>query len=442
MKRAVLAVVALALPVAAAVAYWAWDETRSRTFRGSPTVEFVAKEPVRKKRPKKVARAEPWPTYGYDVARTHVASDFTLRPPFRKVWVSRPIHLLEFPPVVAEGRVYVAQQQRGRIYALDAETGKDVWKRNYRRCSASSPTVGKDVIYHSWMQGVPCPRYPRDVEGFIVALDADTGTERWRFRAGAIESSPLLVDGLLYFGSWDHRIYALDVRGRRPRLRWSYEADAEVNSSAAYANGTVYIGTDGGSLYAVDARTGRLRWRSHSFSSFGRREYFYATPTVAYGRVYIGNTDGTVYAYGARTGRLLWAQNAGSYVYTAAAVWRKTVYVGSYDGNLYAFDAATGDLRWRHDAPAAIHGAPTVMAGLVYFSTCGRCGSKGSRYAERGPNGTFAVDARTGKLVWRFSDGQYSPIVADGKRVYLTGRTRVYGLVPKTPRRPARARRR
>ena len=79
--------------------------------------------------------------------------------------------------------------------------------------------------------------------------------------------------------------------------------------------------------------------------------------------------------------------------------------------------------------PAAVHGAPTVMAGLVYFSTCGFCGQHGSRYAKRGPNGTFALDARTGKLVWTFPDGQYSPVVADEERVYLAGATRVYGLV-------------
>ena len=35
---------------------------------------------------------------------------------------------------------------------------------------------------------------------------------------------------------------------------------------------------------------------------------------------------------------------------------------------------------------------------------------------------TYALDARTGKLVWTFPDGQYSPLVADEERVYLVGR--------------------
>ena len=97
---------------------------------------------------------------------------------------------------------------------------------------------------------------------------------------------------------------------------------------------------------------------------------------------------------------------------------------------MYAFDAATGRLRWKYSSPGSIHGAPTVMGGLVYFSTCGTCGGRGSRYAKHGPRTTFALNARTGKRVWFFPDGHYSPIVGDDKRVYLTGDTRQYALVP------------
>jgi len=187
----------------------------------------------------------------------------------------------------------------------------------------------------------------------------------------------------------------------------------------------------------VNAKTGKLRWQAHAYSRFGRREEFYATPAVAYRRVYAGNADGTVYSFGAGTGHLLWAQPAGSYVYSAPAVWNRTVYAGSYEGNVYAFDAATGRLRWKYASPGSMHGAPTVLDGLIYYSTCGTCGSHGSRYAKRGPRSTFALNARTGKLVWTFPDGRYSPIVADRKRVYLVGSTSVYALVERAKRSPA-----
>ena len=121
-----------------------------------------------------------------------------------------------------------------------------------------------------------------------------------------------------------------------------------------------------------------------------------------------------MYAFGATTGNLLWASHAGTYVYTAPAVWDKTVFVGTYDGKFFALDAGHGRRRaGRATMPRSIHGAPTVMAGLVYFATCGSCGHDGRRYAKSGPRGTVALNARTGKLVWTFPDGQYSPVVAD-----------------------------
>ena len=99
----------------------------------------------------------------------------------------------------------------------------------------------------------------------------------------------------------DHKLHAVNIY--TGKARWTFTADGEINSSPAFVNGKVYFETDGGSVYALDARTGRLRWRAQALSRFGRREFFYATPTIAYS-VYIGNTDGTLYAFGASSGRL------------------------------------------------------------------------------------------------------------------------------------------
>jgi len=444
-RRVVLALVALLLLGAVAAGAWYYhDQTRTREKRGSSTVEFTPTTPVVKKRPKRSLETIPWPMYGYDPGRTRDPVQFHVRPPFRKIWTLRVGNIIEFPPVVGYGLLYV-NQFRGRLFAVNAATGKRQWRRRYLNCAAASPAIGKNILYVAYMQAYPCNRFPRTQPGFVAAILIRNRKGvllrktrvLWRFKTGAIESSPLLVDNVLYFGSWNHNVYALDVSVRtRPRLRWRFHADNEVNSSPAYGGGLVYFGSNSGSMYAVNARTGRLVWRSGSYSRFGRREQFYATPAVAYGRVYAGNTDGTVYAFGARTGHLLWASHVGTYVYTAPAIWNRKVYVGTYDGHFVALNAATGGTVWRHEAPAAIHGAPTVLSGVVYFSTCPTCGSHGSRHAKRGPRGTFGLNASTGRLVWRFSDGQYSPVVADSERIYVTGRTHVYGFEPVRKHKP------
>lgn len=439
MKKILLAAAIGLLAVVAAGAVWFIRETRSKEFLGSSTAEFhPQEEPARAKRPRKLVLREPWPTYGQDAARTHVSA-FAHRPPFRRLWTLPVGHYLEYPPVLAYGRLYLPQQ-RGVIRIVNPETGFVLWWKNYRRCSAASPTVAGGLVFYALMYPLPCRKRRQGArDGFVVALNAFTGKERWRFRAGAIESSLLTVNGLVYFGSWDRHVYA--VSARTGRLVWSYQVDDRITSSAAYANGTIFIGSDSGHLYALSARTGRLRWRAASFTRLGRREYFYATPSVAYGRVFIGNTDGIVYSYGATSGRMIWAERAGTYVYTSAAVWRKTVYVGTFDGWVVAFDAATGRTRWRYDAPGSIIGAPTVMGGLVYFSICGTCGPHAERRVEFGRPQTFALDARTGRRVWTFPDGKYSPIVADSKRVYLAGRTRMYAFESKATARRRAARR-
>ena len=436
----VLALALLTIGVGTALGAWAWHEKRPRTVRGSATVEFSTvlrppppPPPVVKNDRTGPKFREQWPTYGYDNERTHLAPFGwrRLRPPYHGLWKLKVHADIEFPPSLAYGNIYLAQQ-KGRFYALNARTKKIIWTKHFPNCAAASPTIADGIVYQAYMQRLPCGRHTPGARGFVIAWDARNGRELWHVRAGSVESSPLVVGRNLYFGSWDRRLYGYRLRGRhKPRLRWAFKADDQVVAAPAYAAGLIYIATSNGSVYAVDQRNGRARWHATSFARFGRREYFYATPTVAYGRVFIGNADGTVYAYGARTGHLLWARQVGTYVYTAAAVWRKTVFVGTWDGYFVALDARTGDIRWRHTAPASITGAPTVLAGLVYFSTCGRCGVGGLRRVKVGPRGTWAVNARNGDTVWRFHDGKYSALVADGYRVFISGQRKLYALIPR-----------
>jgi outer membrane protein assembly factor BamB len=290
------------------------------------------------------------------------------------------------------------------------------------------------------MHPVQCLQDQAGADGFLVAWDAKTGRERWRFKSAPIESSPLLVGRRLFVGNWDHNVYAINAK--TGRKIWSFQADDQVNTSAAYSDGRVFIGSDAGTLYSLSARTGKLLWSAQSQSKFGSREFWYATPTVAYGRVYIGNTDGTMYVFGAKSGKLLWARPLGTYIYGAAAVYRRKVFVGTYDGKFYALDAATGDTIWQVSAGGAVHAAPTVIDGLVYYAVCSTCGSAAARSVARGPDSTYALRARDGKRVWRFRDGKYAnPVVADGERIYITGQSHQYALEPRAAARKRRAER-
>jgi outer membrane protein assembly factor BamB len=215
---------------------------------------------------------------------------------------------------------------------------------------------------------------------------------KWKFRAGAaIVSSPAVSGGVVYFGSGDHNVYAVDER--TGALRWKFATGGRVSSSPAVAGGTLYIGSFDGNLYALDAASGSLRWK---FATQGERRFsgrhlhgaqpaaelmpdpfdlFLSSPAVQANTVYFGSGDGNVYALQADSGTLRWKFHTDNVVHASPAVAQGTVYVGSWDSYFYALDAASGKERWRFKTgedpkinnQVGIQSSAVVAEGLVYF---------------------------------------------------------------------------
>ena len=397
---------------------------QGRDIRGTSTVEFnPADVPTPRaarshttKPASKTASTVVWATYGFDANRVRVASPSSLRPPFRPVWLFHGRELLEFPPAIAYGRLYLPTFD-GRFYALDPASGRTIWEYGSGRCAWASPAVADHLVFQTFLGHKRACVVANSTQnnGELVAFDALTGKIRWRTRVGSTESSPLVVGTRVYIGDWNGEIIALNTANGR--VLWRYQTDGRIKGSAAYAHGHVYIGSYDGHIYALGATSGRLLWRAAAQPRLGHLGTFYSTPAAAYGRVYIGSTDGKVYSYGATTGALRWSYGTGGYVYSSPAVWHKLVLIGSYDGSFYALDAATGQRRWQFRSNGRISGSATVLNGIVYFSTL----------AER----TYALNATTGRLIWSWPDGKYSPVVADRHRLYLIGYARMWGMVPK-----------
>jgi outer membrane protein assembly factor BamB len=401
----------LVLLLAAGIAAYLYRKHQGRDIRGSSSVEFTKKEPKAVKEPPGLI----WPMYGYDPARLRAPFGFKLRPPFRRhpVWTFRGHALLEFPPVIGYGRIYLVNN-RGEVFALDERRGKALWTFRSGRCSAASPALGQHLVFVALLNRPPC-NASHGTDGQVIAFDAETGRIRWRRTIGPSETSPLFADGAVYVGDWSHYVYAFTAASGN--LRWKYKAGGLIKGAMALAGGRLYFGSYDTHVYALDARTGKQVWRASSQPRIGRTGTFYANPAVAYGRVYLGATDGKMYSYGARSGKLRWSNGTGDFVYSSASVWRSNVLVGSYDGHFYSFDAATGDVRWRFDAGGKISGSPTVVDGIVYFSTlAGR---------------TFGLDVRNGKLRWSYPAGQYAAVVASKRRLYLVGYSKLYALIRK-----------
>jgi len=417
MRRRLLIALAVlvALAIGAAAAYVVHRKHEGRNIRGSSTVEFVttAPPPTVKRTPLGV----PWPMFGLVTTRTRSVA-LPLRPPFRTVWTYHAGSLVEFPPSVGYGRMYVSTNS-GKFAAVNVRTGRTAWKYYARRCVAASPAIGPlhhGSVYAVFLNRPPCNAQTggHGTNGEVIEFGAGFGKIRWTRIIGPSETSPLLVGKRLYVGDWDGWIWALDARNGR--TVWRYRTGGAVKGGVATAGGRLYVGSYDGHVYCLSS-AGKLIWKAAAESRLYGSSQFYSTPALAYGRVYIGSTDGKVYSYGAASGKLRWSHGTGGYVYGSPAVWNDRVFVGSFSGRFFSFDAATGDVKWSFEANGPIAGSATVVDGIVYFSTLKRM--------------TYALDAATGKLVWTYPDGKYSPVVAVPGRLLLVGFGQVYGMVPR-----------
>jgi outer membrane protein assembly factor BamB len=371
----------------------------------NPDATFKPQKPKREKR-----KTVSWPLYGYDRARTRYLPAKGVHPPFKRTWRYKDRPLLEFPPIIAGGKLYFVDNS-GHAIALDVDTGKELWRRRIGRLNASSPTYYKHRLYIVNL-----------VPGHVVKLDAKTGKILWkRSLPGRAESSPVVVGRSLYFGCEDGRLFAMSTRNGN--VRWSTELGGPVKSAPAYYGGVLYVGDYGGLMNAVDAKNGEVKWQSGSLGQgFGTGGQFYSTPAVAFGRVYAGNNDTRVYSFDLKDGTLAWTYSTGGYVYSGPAVARTrhtgpTVYIGSFDGNVYALNAKSGEPRWIRSAGGSVIGSLTAVGDIVYAAEFGSTSTTG--YAMKG-----------GRTVFRYPRGTYTPVVSDGRRLYLVGYSSITALQP------------
>lgn len=413
MRRVLLVAAGVVVLVAAGLAAFAlYKRHQGRNIRGSSTQEFVTTQAA-PKTPAPTAKIR-WPMYRFDPTRQGNAENMLVEPPYRPLWFFRAGSLVEFPPAVGYGKLYFANA-KGILFAVDISSVKTKWAFRAHRCTAASPALDNHTVYMTFMNVPPCNATRSGLDGQVVALNADTGKLRWRLRIGPSETSPVVVDGTVYVGDWNGRVYALSAASGA--TRWSFQAAGKIKGGVAYSGGRVYFGDYAHHVYALDARTGKEVWSASAQQRLGSLATFYSTPAVAYDRVYIGGTDGKMYSFGATSGKLRWSHDTGGYVYSSPAVYEQRVFAGSFTGDLYCFDAATGDVCWKYRTNGPISGSPIVVNGVVYVSSL------------RGR--TYALDPKSGKLLWSFPRGAYAAVVSDRRRLYLVAYARIFALAPK-----------
>jgi eukaryotic-like serine/threonine-protein kinase len=296
-------------------------------------------------------------------------------------------------------------------------------------CAEDSPMFRGDISHSGIYAGAGVPK----LKGV-----------KWTFHTGGeVISSPAIVNGVVFVGSNDGKLYALDAD--TGATKWSFPTGARITSSPAVDNGLVYCISYDGNFYAVDAVSGKLKWK---FALPGERRYaathlhgalpagetmpdpfdvYLSSPALWNGSVYFGSGDGSVYSLNAVTGTRNWKFSTGDVVHASPAIADGKLYVGSWDSYFYALDASTGKEVWRFKTgedpdihnQVGIQSSATISNGVVYF------GCRDSNL--------YALDAATGQKRWAYSNkGSWvitSPVVQQGKVYFATSDSALFNIL-------------
>ena len=267
-------------------------------------------------------------------------------------------------------------------------------------------------------------------------------TRQWTFQTEVpgfpgrgIETTPLVVDGIMYLTGNGNQAWAVDARtGRRI---WSYERTLPPNFAASVCCGPVnrgfavlgdrlYMGTLDGSLVALDRQTGTVVWQAQ-VGDLNNANPITMAPLIVRNNVIVGvagsdfATRGYIDAYDARTG---------------ARVWRfHTIPLqGQPGGTTWPSD----EVALRGGGGLWVTGSYDPVLNTVYVGT----GNPNPRYygLDRAGDNLYtcsllALDADTGKLRWHFQftphdvhdwDSGHTPVLAD---VTMAGRLRKVVMV-------------
>ena len=219
----------------------------------------------------------------------------------------------------------------------------------------SSPAVSNGVVYIG------------SDDNNVYALDASNISKKLgSYTTGNyVTSSPAVSNGVVYIGSYDRNVYALNASNISQSLG-SYDTGSySIGSSPAVSNGVVYIGSEDNKVYALNASN-----ISQKLGSYTTGDYIDSSPAVSNGIVYVGSADSKVYALNASNiSQKLGSYTTGGSVISSPSVANGVVYIGSYDHNVYALNASnisqklgnytTGDIIY--DSSAA------VSNGIVYI---------------------------------------------------------------------------
>ncbi|MDB5311476.1 MAG: afsK 3 [Gemmataceae bacterium] len=238
--------------------------------------------------------------------------------------------------------------------------------------------------------------------------------------------------------------------------RWAFKTGDAVEGAPVVAGGVVYAGSVDKHLYAIDLASGKQKWKT-------RLGPIKASPSVKGDKVFVGDLDGKFYCLTAADGKAVWTFEMGGEITSGCNFHGDNILIGSHDSTLYCLDPA-GKKLWEVKTDGPVNGSPVVVGDATFVAGCdsvlhvldaktgnelGTVDLGGQAAATAAVSGDFAyvgtmanqvvgVDWKNKKKAWAFESQRRaqpfyaSAAVTDALVVAASRDQKVYGLDRKT----------
>lgn len=311
-----------------------------------------------------------WVMAGGSPQQNNVSS-YTLAPPLALMWDYNVEGGVGPAGICIADAVLFVNALQGEMFTFDVSTGGKIGNVKFLGKDASTAPLimGNDIIVS----------YAGDNKYSLASYNLRQGEIKWRKNFGYIQTSPILQDNYVYFGSLNGVQYK--VEAATGKMEWRFETKSPIHSTCALWEDNVIFGNDKGFIYCLGTTDGSERWKIETAMPV------YSTPMTDEGRAYLGCDDSTYYCINISDGSVIWKNNLKTKMIAGSALYEKeNIITCGIDGAVYSLNKVDGTIKWKFSTRGAITSSPVVSGSYIY------CASYDGY--------VYCLDAATGTQLW------------------------------------------
>lgn len=244
----------------------------------------------------------------------------------------------------------------------------------------------------------------------------------WTFDTESeIEGTAAIVGGVVYFGDYEGRVYALTLA--EGRELWRFDAGTPIKAPVSVFDDVVYVGDEYGYVYALDAGSGEQKWKFETLGEIFAGVSLHESPEKG-DRLLVGSYDNSLYCLDRTSGEKVWQVETDGYVHGTPAVADGLTTVSGCDGFMWLIDIETGETIHKIDLRGQAASSPAVVGDMAYVATY--------------ENEVLGIDLAKRQVAWAYEHEIrkfpfYASAAADDEIVVIGGRDKiVHALDPAT----------